>query len=49
MPCKVREKGMKEGNKAKENLGKNQYSFSQISVESKPIDTQKEIAKGEGM
>lgn len=31
--------------KAKENLGKNQYSFSQISVESKPIDTQKEIAK----
>lgn len=31
--------------KAKENLGKNQYSFPQKSAETKPIETRKELAK----
>lgn len=31
--------------KAKENLGKNQYSSPQISAETKPIETRQEIAK----
>lgn len=31
--------------RAKENLGKNQYSSLQISAETTPIDTRKELAK----
>jgi len=31
--------------KAKENLGRNQYSSLQKSAESKPIDTRKELSK----
>ncbi len=48
MPCKVRENGRKEGNKAKENQGK-RTDIKQISAESKPIETRQEVAKGEGM
>ena len=31
--------------KAKENLGRNQYSSLLISAESKPVDTRKELSK----
>jgi hypothetical protein len=31
--------------RAKENLGRNQYSSPQISAETKPIETRKELAK----
>lgn len=52
MPCKVREKGRKEGNKAKENYIQNvgrPSKSEQISAPIKSIETRQEIAKGEGM
>ena len=51
MPCKVRENGRKEGNKAKENqaIQFKGNSLPKISAEVKPIETRQEVAKGEGM